>query len=312
MNNSDQIAVCSRSFSRNQQLKTELCSQFANVKFNDAGESLSGERLVKFLKDKNKAIVGLEVFSESVISRLPDLERISKYGVGLDMIDLEAMRKFGKRVAWSPGVNKRSVAELTLCLALSLSRNLPSAYENVRNGKWQQTVGQDISGKTVGIVGCGNIGQELVQLLRPFGCKILANDVQSYGTFFRTYGVMQVSLDYLLKEADVVTLHVPLNHSTKNIIGKRELGLMKRSAFLINTARGGLVDDDALIEFIEVGRIGGAALDVLEEEPPRKMVFQNRTQVIVTPHIGGSSEESILAMGRSAIHGLGEFANFII
>ena len=231
MNVIDHVAVCSRSFSRNLQLKAELHSQFANVRFNEDGESLSGDRLVAFLKDTSKAIVGLEEFSEYVISELPNLERISKYGVGLDMIDLEAMRKFGKRVAWSPGVNKRSVAELTLCLALSLLRRLPVASETVRTGGWTQIVGQNISEKIIGIVGCGNIGQELIRLLMPFGCTILANDIQSYEAFFRTHDVKSMPLDSLLHEADIVSLHLPLNDSTRNIIGRRQLSLMKKNAF---------------------------------------------------------------------------------
>ena len=177
-NTINQVAVCSRSFSRHPYLRSVLLSKFEHVKFNDDGLSLADDSLVEFLLRADFAITGLETIDDYILSNLPQLKRISKYGVGLDMIDIEAIRRHGKELAWQGGVNRRSVAELALTMMLSIIRKIPESQSKIASGLWIQTVGNTLTEKTVGIIGCGNIGRDLLALLKPFKCRILVNDIQ--------------------------------------------------------------------------------------------------------------------------------------
>lgn len=306
LNRTDRVAVTSRSFSRHPVLREELLARYAHVTFNDAGRKLEGEALVAFLRGHCKAITALERIDEQVLARLPELKVIGKYGVGLDMIDLDAMRRHGKRLGWTPGVNRRSVAELTLAFAIALLRHVPAAQREVRAGMWRQLVGGTLSGRTVGIVGCGSVGKDLVALLQPFGCRLLANDLVRYEDFYAAHSVEAVGLEDLLARADVVTLHVPLDPSTRNLLDARRLALLKATAILINTARGEIVDEYALKQALMTKRLAGAAFDVFAQEPPSDRDLLELPNFLATPHIGGSAEEAIIAMGRAAIAGLDE------
>jgi len=298
------IAVCSRSFSRNSRLREALKSQFRDVKFNDEGITLAGDSLIEFLGDCDMAITALERIDEYVLSQLPRLKRISKYGVGLDMIDLEALKRYQKQLAWKAGVNRRSVAELALTMMLTIIRKIPESQAQIASGNWVQTVGNTLSGKTIGIVGCGNIGQDLFSLLKPFGCQMLVNDINESYEFFSMNDLEVTPLTQLLSHSDIVTLHLPLDESTRHILSRAQLQEMKMGSILVNTARGGLIDEDALFDEIQKGRIVGAGLDVFEEEPPFSNKLLSFPQVVSTAHIGGSSEEAILEMGMAAIEGL--------
>jgi phosphoglycerate dehydrogenase-like enzyme len=304
MNVITKVAVCSRSFSRNPVLRAELLQKYQQVTFNDAGMQLSGENLVTFLRGHEKAITALEVIDETVLSRLPELRVIGKYGVGLDMIDLAAMRAHGKRLGWTGGVNRRSVSELVISLAISMLRHVHVANREVLAGTWRQTIGGELSGKTVGIVGCGHIGKDLVPLLKAFGCSILSHDILDFADFYATHGVEPVDLDTLMRRADVVTLHLPLNDTTRGLIDAERLARLKPTSVLINAARGGLVDEMALKRMLHDKRIAAAAFDVFAMEPPQDQELLALPNFFATPHIGGSSHEAILAMGRAAIAGL--------
>ena len=304
LNTTDKVAVCSRSFSVNPILRKELLARYRNVTFNDAGAKLEGDSLVAFLRGHDKAIIGLERIDDEVLSRLPELKVISKYGVGLDMIDVEALRRHGKRLGWTSGVNRRSAAELTLAFAIAILRHVPAANRELLSGTWRQHVGGLLSGRTVGIIGCGHIGKDLVRLLQPFGCPILVNDIRHYGDFYAEHAIKAVGLEDLLVRADVVTLHVPLDDSTRGIISAARLAMMKPSAVLLNVARGGLVDEAALKQALMEKRLAAAAFDVFADEPPNDRELISLPNFLATPHIGGSAEEAILAMGRAAIEGL--------
>lgn len=308
MNTTDWVAVCSRSFSQNDTLRKELLARYKNVTFNDLGAKLTGDSLIAFLRGHSKAITALEVIDESILAQLPELKVISKYGVGLDMIDVEAIREHGKRLGWTGGVNRRSVAELVICFAIALLRGLPAAHREILGGIWRQQVGGQLTGRTVGIIGCGHIGKEVIRLLMPFDCSILVNDIQRYPDFYQEYRVTDTDIETLLGRADVVTLHVPLNQTTRGILDARRLSLMKPSAVLINTARGGLIDESALKELLKERRIAAAAFDVFDAEPPTDMELLSLPNFLATPHIGGSAAEAILAMGRAAIDQLDERA----
>lgn len=304
MNTKSRVAVCSRSFANNPVLRAELLARYAHVTFNETGKVLHGDVLIEFLSGHDKAITSLETIDDAALSQLPELTVISKYGVGLDSVDIAAVRAHGKRLGWTGGVNRRSVSELVIAFAISMLRHVPAANAEVRAGKWKPLVGGQLSGRTVGIVGCGHIGKDLVGLLKPFGCRILVNDIRDYGEFYAKHGLQPVALDELLASADIVTLHVPLDSSTAGMLDARRLGLMKRGSVLINAARGGLVDEVVLKHMLRDGRIAAAAFDVFAGEPPKDMELLALPNFLATPHIGGSAYEAILAMGRAAIDGL--------
>ena len=304
MNLIDKVAVCSRSFSANRELRAELLSRYKYVRFNDEGKSLQGDELKNFLSNCSKAIIGLEVLDSNILKELPKLEVVSKYGVGIDMIDLTAFERHGIRLGWKAGVNKRSVSELVIALSLSLLRNICVANYEVKTGRWNQFKGNLLSGKTFGIIGFGNIGRDLSKLLRPFKCKILVYDKYEIDNFCHDSPIKQTNLNLLLKNSDIVSLHTPLTSQTENFIGERELALMKKNAILINTSRGNLVDEIALLNYLKSGSIGGAALDVFSEEPPGKNALLDLKNFICTPHIAGTTKETIFEMGMAAIDGL--------
>jgi len=298
------IAVTSRSFSRHPVLRNELLKSYSNVTFNDDGLKLAGNELIDYLRDHDKTITALEILDAGVFAALPDLKVVSKYGVGFDSINLKDMAAAGVKLGWTGGTNKRSVSELVLSLAIQLFRKLPQATADARDGTWRQHVGRQISDKTVGIVGCGNVGKDLGILLRAFGCRVLAHDILDFPDYYKETGVEPVGLEDLLKASDIVTLHLPIDDGTRNILSADRLGLMKSDAILINAARGGLIDESALKAALMEGRLAGAALDVFAIEPPDDRELLKLPNFIVTPHLGGSAEEAILAMGRAAIDGL--------
>jgi phosphoglycerate dehydrogenase-like enzyme len=298
------VACCSRSFSRHPVLARLLAERFVAPRLHLGTEILSGEALVSFLEGAERAIVGLERIDRELLDQLPALRVVSKFGVGLDRIDLAALEARDIRFAWTPGVNRRAVAELTVALALTLLRGLHLARDSVKAGAWQPRVGRELGGVTLGVLGIGNIGKELIRLVQPFGTRIVAHDLLDFPEFEATHGVTKLSLEALLREADVVSVHLPLDASTRGILSRERLGQMRAGAHLINTSRGGIVDEAALIELLDAGRLGGAALDVLADEPPLGTTLTHHPKILCTPHLGGSSEEAILSMGKAALDGL--------
>jgi D-3-phosphoglycerate dehydrogenase len=300
------VAVASRSFSRDARLREELLARHPNARFNRTGHTLKGDDLIAFLRGHARAITGLERMDEAVFRAVPELRLVSKYGVGLDMLDLDAARRCGVAIRWTPGVNRQGVAELAVAMMIMLGRRVLPLARETADGGWQQPVGRQLSSATVGIVGCGHVGKRVAEMCRAVGSTVIACDVLAYDEFYRAHDIRPVSLGELLRAADIVTLHVPLDASTRGMIGAREIALMKSSAFLLNTARGGIVDERALKRALLDGRLAGAAFDVYEREPPDDDELLQLPTVVPMPHIGASTEESVLAMGRAAIEGLSD------
>lgn len=308
MKNPTPVAVASRSFSRHAGLREQISLLYENVKFNIEDRALAGDELVAFLAGYPMALVGLEPLDETVLARLPELEVVAKYGVGLDGLDLRALERRGIRLGWQGGVNRRCVAELTLSFLLALSHLTPAAHRCVREGAWKPFRGHDLTGRIVGIIGCGHVGKELVLLLEPFRCRVLVNDIRDYSEFYAAHAITPAGLDELLRVSDAVTLHVPLDPSTRNLLDASRLAMMKPGAILVNAARGGLVDEAALARLLASGHLAGAAFDVFATEPPTDRTLIDLPNFLCTPHIGGASEEAVLAMGRTAIENLGRAA----
>lgn len=274
------------------------------MSFNDAGVSLAGAALVDFLRGHDKAIVALEYLDDAVFRAVPELRVVSKYGVGLDTLDLHAMAARGVRLGWTGGVNRRSVAELAIGAAIALLHRVPVASQEVKQGQWRQVVGRQLTGRTVGIVGCGHVGKDVAVLAKAFGCHVLAHDILDFPEFYGTHGIVPADLGTVLRQSDVVTIHLPLDASTRGMLDAERLALLRPDAVFVNTARGGIVNEGALYLMLSEGRLAGAALDVFEHEPPTDRRLLDLPTVIATPHIGGSTEEAILAMGQAAIAGL--------
>jgi len=301
---SPRLAVPLPLFSADPLLCAEAEAAFPNARFN-RGPVLRGAELIAFLQDTDLAICSTERIDAAVLDACPRLRAFGKYGVGLDSFDLAACKAAGAYVGWTAGVNCRTVAETALGLMLAVGRDLFRSALQTREGRWVRQPSRTLLGATVGIVGFGHVGQALVPLLRPFGGRILAHDVLDLGERCRALGVEAVAKDRLLAEADFVTLHVPLLPGTRNLIGAAELARMKPGAILINTARGGLVEDRHLLQALEAGRLQGAGLDVFlsESDPAYAPVTQAlvaRADVVATPHVGASTQEGLDRTNRIA------------
>ena len=301
------IKVTSRSFSRHPVLKQELLELFPNSVFNTDGPPTGLPNIAEFLKDADGVILGLEEIDRHVLQQLENVKIIAKYGVGLDNLDVSSAEELGITIGWTGGVNKRSASEQALGFMLGLSRNLFFSSFPLKNGKWEKEGGAFLTGKTVGIIGCGHIGTDLIYLLQPFNCQILICDILDKSGVVDTYGATQVLQDELLAEADVISLHVPLTELTQGMVNEEFLQKIKPTAHLINNSRGPVVEQQALKNALQQNIIAGAALDVFESEPPDDLEFLDLPNLMVTPHIGGNANEAVLAMGSSAIGHLKEY-----
>ena len=288
-----------------------LLARHAAATFNMTGRTLKGDELVAFLRGHDAAITGLERMDERVFRAVPELRLVSKYGVGLDMIDLDAARRCGVAVRWTPGVNRQAVAELAVAMMIMLGRKMLPLARDTAAGVWHQPVGRQLSSATVGIIGCGHVGKRVAEICRAIGSRVVVNDIAIDEAFCRANNIRAVPLEELLRAADIVTLHVPLDDSTRGLIGAGALTSMKPTAILINTARGGIVDEAALKRALVDQRIAGAAFDVYATEPPPDRELLALPNVVPMPHIGASTDESVLEMGRAAVEGLADPAREI-
>jgi len=295
------VGVTSPSFSKSSELRERLELYFPDVVYNTEGVKLDGQGLVAFSQDCDALIVGLDIVDANILGQLPKLKFISKYGVGLDGIDLDACESFGVGIGWTGGVNKRSASEMTLGFMITLIRNMYPTSLDLREQIWNKNGGSLLTGKTIGIIGFGNIGTDLAALLIPFGCNILANDIVDISKPARLYGVTPCDKKSIYKESDVITVHTPLTIQTRNMIGAPEFAIMKGGVIIINAARGGIVNERDLHDALLTGRVSSAAIDAYESEPPFGSPLLKLKNVFSTPHIGGNATEAVLAMGNSAI-----------
>ena len=314
MNTLDTIAVASRSFSKNAFLIEALQTQYSNIILNETGKTLKGDDLVNFLDSADKAIIGIEEISAGLLDQLPKLKVISKYGVGINNLDTVALKSKGVRLGFTPGVNKQSVAELTLTLTLLSLRKIHRNHIEITEGIWSQEKGAELFGKTVGLLGFGNIGQKFASFLQPFDCKIIFFDERVFSDeeLFSTTKdlglkrdlIQQDELEAVLSQADVLSIHLPLLAETENIISIKELSLLKPSVSIINTARGGIINEPALHTFLSNNPDAFAAFDVFAEEPALENPLFELPNFFGTSHRSSLTHEGINAMGLAAIAGL--------
>ena len=270
----------------------------------------SEEETIDYLKGYDAAIVSFEPINDRVLRALPELEVIAKLGVGLEKIDPAAMKRHGVRLGWTPGVNRRSVAELALCMALAGLRHVVDLNAAMRRAERPlQRMGRQLTGRVVGIHGCGEIGKELIKLLQPFDCTVLACDIKDYPHFYAQHRVRAVDFDELLARSEVLSIHLTVTKLTRGLYDGATLDKLRPDCVLINTARGHIIDEAALKKRLKNGRIAAAAIDTFAIEPPADDELLNLPNFIATPHIGAGSEEARWRMGTTAINGLVD--NFI-
>ena len=314
MNLLDTIAVASRSFSKNQSLVRSLEAKYSKVIFNNTGKTLQDQELVHFLSSADKAIIGIEQMSAEVLKQLPKLKVISKYGVGINNLDLASLKSKGVKLGFTPGVNKQSVAELALTLTLLSLRKIHRNHTEIVEGTWSQEKGAELFGKTVGLLGFGNIGQKFASLLQSFNCPIIFFDEKIFSnqellTISKELGlksdaIQQDKLGVVLSQADILSIHLPLLPDTENMISSKELNLLKPSVSIINTARGGIVNEFALHAFLSSKPDSFAAFDVYAEEPAIENPLFELPNFFGTSHRSSLTQEGINAMGLAAIAGL--------
>jgi phosphoglycerate dehydrogenase-like enzyme len=259
--------------------------------------------LIDALQGMAASLASVEPYTAVVLDETPDLRVISRIGVGYDAIDVDAATRHGIVVCTTPGANHHSVADLAVAFMLMCVRQIGPASDLVPAGSWAPPeVGVELRATTVGILGTGLIGREVIKRVSGFGPRILANDIVESPEMAARFGVEYVSFDELLRQSDVLTLHVPLLPETRGLIGADALAKMKPSAYVVNTARGPLIDEVAIAKALHAGQIAGAALDVFEREPlPASSPLRQAPNVILTPHIAGVTQQSRTAMMTMAV-----------
>ncbi len=300
------IAVATPYFDFFPDLKAEFEAKYPGTKFRTNREKFTEDQLIDFLKGAEVALIGLDKFTDRVCASLPDLKVISLCSAGVDHIDPAILNKYGIKMWWAAGINKVSVSELAVCFMVFTIRKVHFFSSILRRGEWKGPIGfaADLRGRTVGIHGCGFIGQEVVKLLQPYGVKIIANDREDKSEFYKQYGVESVSPEELWARSDVLTIHLSRNATTIGMYSAAVLDKMKPGSILINCARGSMVDEKALKERLESGHIAGAAFDVFDVEPANGHPLLDVPNFFASPHIGATTRESWGAMLRSGIHGI--------
>ncbi len=296
------VVVSSRSFGQLSEVGARLLkgAGFDVWRIPPEERPLDESKMVEIVARENPEVVvsGADPITKRVLEAGPNLRMIMKHGVGVDNIDIQAATKLGILVANAPGTNTEAVADMTIAMMLALLRGVYGAVQSTKSGGWERYVGHDLGALKIGVMGTGKIGLAVIRRLGGFGSEVLAYDIVHNPALLSHSKVRYVEMEELLRDSDVVTLHVPLVAATKAMIGRNELEMMKSTAYLVNLARGELVDEEALFEFLQQKRIAGAAVDVYAVEPPRSSPLIGLDNVLSTPHIAAYTYESMEHMDR--------------
>ena len=296
------ILATPRSFAKNDDAPIRLLEEngCTVIRLPKDGGDLHSQ-LLEYLPQADGVIAGLEPYDRDMLTLGKKLKIISRYGVGYDKVDLDAARERGIKVSITPGANSDSVADLAMALMLAAARNVCPMDASIRAGENNKPIsGVEMWRKTLGVVGTGRIGKGVIQRASGFQMKVLANDAYPDQEFVQSHNGTYVDLDTLFRESDFITLHAPLTEETKNMVDARRLAMMKPNAVLVNTARGGIVDEDALYEALKAHTIGAAALDATVVEPACGSPLATLPNCILTPHAGAATFEAGFNMGMMA------------
>lgn len=298
------LLICSPAFCKPEMKYAEEYAEkfFDEVVLNPYGRIMTAEEITEHSADADAIIAGIENYTADVINSFPSSVRvISRYGVGYDAVDTDAAKARGICVTNTPMANTNSLAEHTLSLMLDLIRQVSFLSSHVKSGEWKRIPVGELRGKTLGIIGLGNVGKSVAKLAQAFGMSIIAYDPYINAKYCQDNNIKSCNLDVIITQSDIITLHSLVTESTRHMVNRDFLSKMKKTAYLINTARGALIDEDALYEALESKSIGGAALDVLEEEPPHSNRLLKLDNVVFTPHLAGMSVESDRRMSSMSV-----------
>ena len=254
------------------------------------------EEIISLTKEANAVICDLENISKNVIDHSPNLEIIARRGVGTDSVAVDYAQKKGIEVARTLGVVEKPVAELVMSYILNVSRQIMPLNQSMHQGEWNKILAHSVDGKTIGIIGMGNIGKEITRKAQAFDMDVIYYDVNRKEELEKELGIVYQEFDELLKKSDVITLHVPLNKNTENLIDYSAMEKMDKSPILINTARGPVVNNIDLKRALNEGLVSFAAIDVFDEEPKTNSILKDCENVILTPHVGTFTEEIFIKM----------------
>ncbi|WP_407282793.1 phosphoglycerate dehydrogenase [Methanolobus sp. ZRKC1] len=298
------VLISTSSFARYDQTPLKILdTNIIDYTLNPYGRTLKYEEILELAKDHDAIIAGTEQLTRDVLEQLPELKMISRCGVGMDNVDMVACIDHGIQLKNTPDAVTPAVAELTLGLMLNISRHICLMNNNMKAGEWNKKMGKLISGKKIGIIGLGRIGKKLAQLLRPFDVDILAYDIYQDTKWAMENDVMYADMGSLLEQSDIISLHVPYSKENYHLLDADKLAMMKKGAYIINVARGGLIDEDALFCKMKDGYFSGAALDVFEKEPYNGKLTELEN-VILTPHVGSYAMEARIQMEIEATNNL--------
>lgn len=296
------VLITSTSFGKVVKEPVELLNKKGyQITWNELGRPLKEDEVRERVKGIDAYIAGLDEITAKVIEAVDKLKVISRYGAGVDNIDIEAATKKKIVVTNTPDANTEAVADLTFGLILAVTRHIPQADRSTKRGEWRKFFGRGVSGKTLGIMGMGRIGKAVTRRSKGFRMKVIYWDCRRETNIEKEAQAEYVDPKTLLQKSDFVSLHLTLTKETRGLIGKAELKLMKSTAFLINTARGPIVDEDALYECLRDKVIAGAAVDVYSNQPPKDSSLLSLDNIITTPHMGAYTYESIMNMGMMSV-----------
>ncbi len=295
------ILIATRSFGSTSNKPWEVLTEAGlEVRRADMAVAATEEGLSDLLQGVAGAVIGVVPLTERVLASAPGLKVVSMHGVGVDHVDLAAARRLGIIIANTPGANDQAVADLAMGLMVAAARKIPQADGDLRQEKWGRYSGGELWSKTLGLVGFGRIGRGVAKRALGFDMRVLVYDPYIQPEAVNLPGVTLTSFEEVLANADFISLHAALTAGNTHMIGAAQFEAMKPDAYLINTARGRLVDEDALYQALSAGRIAGAALDVFVDEPPKGSPLLKLPNVVVTPHIGAHTKEAIERMGVMA------------
>jgi len=300
------ILVTPTSFKKSQNDKArEILESFADeIIYNPYGRPLESFDVCELIGDCDGYIAGLDYIDENAIEKASKLRVISRYGAGVDRVDLEMAKKKNIIVTNTPGTNAVAVCELAFGLMLALARSIPRLNNAVINGEWPRNNGIELKGKTLSILGLGAIGKNLAIRAKAFGMKICTYDPFVDEKYANQNDIEICTFSESIESADFISLHMPLLPSIKHCINKKTISSMKNGVYIVNTARGGLIDENAAYEGLKSGKIAGLALDAYETEPVAESPLLKLDNVISTPHTGAHTNEAIAGMGMMAVENL--------
>lgn len=302
------VMVTPRSFGKgNPQPIDMLREKGCELVLNPYGRILNKQEMKELIRDVDAVIVGVDPIDKEILEQAPKLKIISKYGVGTDNIDLDFAKEKGIPVTVTNGANKDAVADYTIALMLAAARRMIPIDHACRQRNWNKVTSVDVWGKTLGLIGLGAIGKGVAARAKGFNMNILAYDLIKDESYETEHQINYVSLEELLTNSDFISLHLPLTKQTHHLIGEKEIGAMKENAVIVNTARGGLINERALLSALQEKRIWGAGLDVFEQEPPQDVGFLELDNLVIGSHCAASTYQAIENMGVMAAENVLEY-----